>query len=46
MVGHVAGMGEMRNTYNVLVEKPVVTKPLGMLRHRWQDNIKIYIRGI
>jgi len=45
MVGHVAGMGEMRNTYNVLVEKTGVTKPLGKLRYRWEDNIKIYLRG-
>ena len=46
MVGHVAGTGEIRNTYNVLVEKPGVMKPLGKLRHRWEDNIKIYLREI
>jgi len=46
MVGHVGGMGEMRNTYNVLVEKPGVTKPLVQLRHRWEDNIELYLREI
>jgi len=46
MVGHVAGMGKVRNTYTVLVEKPGVTKPLGKPRHIWEDNITIYLRQI
>jgi hypothetical protein len=40
------GLQGRYDTYNVLVEKPEATKPLGMLWHRWQDNIKIYITGI
>jgi hypothetical protein len=34
-------MGEKRNTYRLLVGKPKGKRPLGRLRHRWVDNIKI-----
>jgi hypothetical protein len=34
-------MGEKRNVYRLLVEKPEGKKPLGRLRHRWIDNIKM-----
>jgi hypothetical protein len=33
----VAGMGEMRTAYRVLVGKPDGTRPLRMLRHRRND---------
>jgi hypothetical protein len=33
-------MGEMRNTYKILVRKPEGKRPLGRCRHRWEDNIK------
>jgi hypothetical protein len=36
-------MPEMRNTCIVLVQKPDGKKPLGRHRHRWEDNIKIFI---
>jgi len=39
--GHVAGMGEGRGVYRVLVGKPEGKKPLGRPRCRWEDNIKI-----
>ena len=39
-MGHVAGMGE-RSVYGVLVGKPEVKRPLGRLRRRWEDNIKM-----
>jgi hypothetical protein len=35
--GHVARMREKRNTYRLLVGK----RPLGRLRRRWVDNIKM-----
>jgi hypothetical protein len=35
-VGHVARVGEKRNAYRL-----IVGKPLGKLRHRWVDNIKM-----
>jgi hypothetical protein len=38
--GHVARMGEI-HAYNILVEKPEGRRPLGRLRHRWEDNIKM-----
>jgi hypothetical protein len=39
--GHVARMGEKRNVYRLLVGKPEGKRPLGRLRHRWIDNIKM-----
>jgi hypothetical protein len=41
LAGHVAGMGETRNAYRVLVGKPEVKRPLGRPRRKWVDNIKI-----
>jgi hypothetical protein len=39
--GHVAGMGEKRNEYRLLVGKPEVKKPLGRPRRSWVDNIRM-----
>jgi hypothetical protein len=42
--GHVARMGEQRIAYRILVGKPGGKRPLGRLRHRWVDNIKMDLR--
>ena len=42
-MGHVAHMGESRGEYRVLVGKPEGKRPLGRLRHRWEDNIMMDI---
>jgi hypothetical protein len=42
--GHVALMGEKRNAYRILVGKPEEKRPLGRVRRRWVDNIKIDLR--
>jgi hypothetical protein len=34
-------MGEKRNVYRLLVGKPEGKRPLGRLRHRWTDNLKM-----
>jgi hypothetical protein len=39
--GHIARIGEMRNSYNSLVGKPKRRKPLGRHRHRWEDNFRV-----
>jgi hypothetical protein len=39
--GHVTRMGEKRNTYRSLVEKPEGNRPLGRPRRRWVDNIRM-----
>jgi len=39
--GHVARMGASRGAYWVLVGKPVIKRPLGRPRLRWEDNIKM-----
>jgi hypothetical protein len=38
---HVARMGEKRDVYMLLVGKPEGKRPLGRLRRRWVDNIKM-----
>jgi hypothetical protein len=40
-VEHVARMGEKRNDYGLLVRKPRGNRPLGRLRCRSVDNIKM-----
>ena len=39
--GHVARMGEVRVVHRFLVGKPEGKRPLGKLRRRWEDNIKM-----
>jgi hypothetical protein len=34
-------MGEEREVHRVLVGKPEGKRPLGRLRRRWEDNIKM-----
>jgi hypothetical protein len=45
-VGHVAQMGENRNVYRILVGKAEGKRPLRRPRHRWEDNIRMHLRGI
>jgi hypothetical protein len=35
-------MGEERNMYKVLVEKPEGKRQLGRPRRRWEDGIRMY----
>jgi hypothetical protein len=39
-------MGEDRKVYKVLVQKPEGKRPLGRLKHRWEDGIKMDLREI
>jgi hypothetical protein len=39
--GHVARMGEKKNSYRLLVGNPERKRPLGRPRRRWVDNIRI-----
>jgi len=39
--GHVARMGEGRGVHRVLVGRPEGKRPLGRLKRRWGDNIKM-----
>ena len=43
---HVARMGEKRGVYRVLVGKPEGKRLLGRPRHRWEDNIKMYLQEV
>jgi hypothetical protein len=42
--GHMAHMGQERKVYRVLVGKPKGKKPLGRLRRRWENGIKMDLR--
>jgi hypothetical protein len=42
--GHVARMGEEKNVYRVLEEKPEGKRPLGRPRHRWEYSIRMDLR--
>ena len=39
-------MGEGRGVYRVLVGKPEGKRPLGRLRRRWEDNIKMDLQEV
>jgi hypothetical protein len=39
-------MGEDRKLYKVLVRQPKGKRPLGRLRHRWKDGIRMDLREI
>ena len=39
-------MWERRGVYRVLVGNPEGNRPLGRPRHRWEDNIKIYLQEV
>ena len=44
--GHVACVEELRGACRVLVGKPEGKRPLGRLRRRWEDNIKMDLREV
>jgi hypothetical protein len=44
--GYVAHMGQMKNTYKIMVRKPEGKRPLGKPRCRWEDNIRMDLREI
>jgi hypothetical protein len=46
LAGHVARMGETKNTYRIFVGKPEGKRQLGRPRRRWVDNIKMDIREL
>ena len=46
LAGHAAHMAERRRVYRVLMGKPERRRPLGRLRRRWEDNIKIDLREV
>jgi len=43
---HVAHVGERRDSYRVLVGKPVGKRTIGKPRCRWEDNIKIDLQDV
>jgi len=42
-MGHVARMGEIRDSCRVLVRKPEGKRPLGRPSRTWEDNIRMYL---
>ena len=45
-LGHVAGIGERRGSYRILVGKPEGKRLLGRPRRKWEDNIKMVFQKI
>jgi len=45
-VEHVAHMGKRRGTYRILVGRPEGRRTLGRPRHRWWDDIKMYLQEV
>jgi hypothetical protein len=43
-MGHVAHIGEMRNTYKTFVEKSEGKCSLGRPKHRLEDNIRLDLK--
>ena len=39
-------MEEGRSAFKVLTAKPTGKGPLGRTRHRWEDDIRIHLKGI
>jgi hypothetical protein len=44
--GHIAGMGESRGVYRVLVGKPEGKRQLVRSMHRWEYNIKMDLKEV
>ena len=42
--GHVARMEEDRRSFKILKGTPAGKIPLGRLRHRWRDNVRMDIK--
>jgi len=42
----VARMGKERGVHRILVRKPEGKRPLGRLRRRWEDNIKMDLQEV
>jgi hypothetical protein len=36
----------MRNSFNILIGKPEVKRPLGRQRHKWEDAVKMDLKEI
>jgi hypothetical protein len=45
-LGLIARMEEDRSAFKILTDKPTGRKPLGRPRHRWENNIKTYLKEI
>jgi hypothetical protein len=43
---YVGRIGERKGVNRVLVGKPEGKRPLGSLRHRWEDNIKMELQEV
>jgi hypothetical protein len=43
---HVDGMGEIRISYRIMMEKCLEKRPLAISRRRWEANIKMDVTEI
>jgi hypothetical protein len=43
---YASSMRKLENAYKILIRKPERKRPLRLPRHKWEDNIKMYLRAI
>jgi len=46
LVGHVARVDDLRNSYKILVRKGEGMRSLRRFRRRWEDNIRMDLKEI
>jgi hypothetical protein len=46
VAGHVALIGGMRYTYEILVRKPEGKRPFARPRYRWEETVRMNLREI
>ena len=39
-------MDEGRNAFTILTRKPIGYRPPGIVRSRWEDNVRMYLEEI
>jgi hypothetical protein len=44
--GHIAGIGEERGVYRILVGKPEGKRPMGRPTRRWEYNVRMYLQPV
>ena len=44
--GHIARIEEGRSSFKILTDKPAGKRPLGRPRRKWEENVRMDLKGI